>query len=181
MPVTFAAQQTVSRPSWGSARATGHHCWISPGERELVNVDSVTLMRQILDIPGAVRADGEKHWDPFRIDSDAKEHGDAFRIDSDGADTGIVVIVTPQVVEFRLPTLEWTSPYEATPTTRLWRREPIAKLTQERLAELVTAGKQARRNEFEPCRFCGRKFPPELRHDDDVCHGCAERELGIVH
>jgi hypothetical protein len=24
-------------------------------------------------------------------------------------------------------------------------------------------------------------FPPEHRDGDDVCHGCAERHLGVVH
>ena len=30
------------------------------------------------------------------------------------------------------------------------------------------------------CRFCGKELPPEHRHSD-VCHGCAERGLGVVH
>lgn len=31
------------------------------------------------------------------------------------------------------------------------------------------------------CRYCGRLFSPGHMHEHDVCQGCAERQLGVVH
>ena len=38
-------------------------------------------------------------------------------------------------------------------------------------------GQAARRD----CRSCGRRYAPGWMHSRDVCHGCAERELGVVY
>jgi hypothetical protein len=38
-------------------------------------------------------------------------------------------------------------------------------------------GQAARRE----CRYCGRRMVPGHMHSEDVCQGCAERELGVVH
>lgn len=42
------------------------------------------------------------------------------------------------------------------------------------------AGRQ-RRESFRTCQYCGRTFGPEHMHSEDVCQGCAERYLGVVH
>ena len=31
------------------------------------------------------------------------------------------------------------------------------------------------------CNYCGRQQTPGHMHSDDVCQGCAERHLGVVH
>lgn len=42
------------------------------------------------------------------------------------------------------------------------------------------AGRQ-RREAFRTCRYCDRTLGPEHMQTGDVCHGCAERYLGVVH
>jgi hypothetical protein len=53
-------------------------------------------------------------------------------------------------------------------------------LSDEVLDELLAAARRARGAQFRRCRFCGERFPPERRHGD-VCHGCAEKHLGVIH
>ena len=53
-------------------------------------------------------------------------------------------------------------------------------LTDEDILGLVQEASLARLREFRRCTYCGRSFPPEHSHGD-VCHGCAERHLGIDH
>jgi uncharacterized protein (TIGR02996 family) len=38
-----------------------------------------------------------------------------------------------------------------------------------------------RQGAFRSCRYCTKQNPPEWMHAGDVCSGCAERYLGIVH
>ena len=98
-----------------------------------------------------------------------------------GGEVEIVVIVTAEALELRLPTVEWTKgAYGPVPASRLWKRVKWEDNTAERLVELVEAAMAKRRSEFKPCRFCHREFPPEHRHGS-VCHGCAERHMGVVH
>ena len=105
---------------------------------------------------------------------------DVIQID-DAGDVGISVLVTAEVIEFRLPTVEWTvGAYGPAFATRLWKRYRFAALSDKSLERLIRAARDARRNEFIPCRYCQRLVPPEHRHGD-VCHGCAERHEGIVH
>ena len=42
------------------------------------------------------------------------------------------------------------------------------------------AGRQ-RREAFRTCRYFKATLGPEHMHTDDVCQGCAERYLGVVH
>lgn len=66
------------------------------------------------------------------------------------------------------------------PSSLLWRRVAWERLDGRGLERLVAAALRARSRQLTVCRFCGGRFPPELRIDTDVCYGCAERELGIV-
>jgi hypothetical protein len=45
------------------------------------------------------------------------------------------------------------------------------------VARAEQRGQAARRD----CRSCGRRYAPGWMHSRDVCHGCAERELGVVY
>jgi hypothetical protein len=99
-----------------------------------------------------------------------------------GDEDGIVVLVTREAFEFRLPTVEWTaSAYGPAAASRLWRRVPTSRASDRRLKSLVQGAMAARKSEFRDCRFCGRSTPPEHRHGDDVCHSCAEEHLGVVY
>lgn len=94
---------------------------------------------------------------------------------------GIIVIVTPEAVELRLPTTEWVGPHTPIASSRLWKRVKWDRMSDARLSRFLESAGQARAAEFTRCRFCGQEFPPEHRHEEDVCHGCAERHLGVVH
>lgn len=97
-------------------------------------------------------------------------------------ENGITVIVTREAYEFRLPTVEWTCPGRGPAlSSRLWQRVEADAQTPQTLLEKIEAVREARIHETSTCRFCGRRFPPEHRHEEDVCHGCAERHLGIVY
>lgn len=105
---------------------------------------------------------------------------DALQISS-GGEAGIVLIVTAEAVEFRLPTVEWTmGAYGPASASRLWKRVKWAALTAEKLSVLVDAARKKRQREFQPCRLCGKRYPPE-RRSEDVCHGCAQAHLQVVY
>lgn len=94
---------------------------------------------------------------------------------------GIVALVTPEALELRFPTREWTLGLGGPAASSvLWRRVSWERLSGEKLARVVSAALRARQRQLTRCRFCGEHFPPELRVDTDVCYRCAERELGII-
>lgn len=98
-----------------------------------------------------------------------------------GSEGGIVVVVTAEAFEIRLPRFEWTQgTHGPALASVLWRRAEALALTDEALRELIEAGHAARKAQFATCRFCGGSFPEERRHGN-VCHGCAENRLGMVH
>lgn len=46
---------------------------------------------------------------------------------------------------------------------------------------LIKKARARRRRTFRTCRYCGGMFGPEHKHSPDVCDGCAEVHLGIIH
>lgn len=99
---------------------------------------------------------------------------------SAGGERGVVILITPEAMEIRLPTMDWPRPYMAVPSSRLWKRLQWARLSEKRMMKLIEEARQVRAAEFVPCRFCGKEFPPE-RRADDACHSCASKHLGIVY
>jgi len=98
-----------------------------------------------------------------------------------GGEKGIVILVTPEVIELRLPTVEWTmGSYGPAASSRLWKRIQESEITDRDLETLLIEALKERQNEFRNCRYCKESLPPEHMHDD-VCHGCAEKYLGVVH
>lgn len=94
----------------------------------------------------------------------------------------IVIILTPEAIELRFPTIEWTKGKRRhAPTSRLWKR---MRWTEEvstfRILNVVITAMRKREEMFKPCRYCGASFPPELRRRN-VCHRCAERHGQHVH
>jgi len=99
-----------------------------------------------------------------------------------GVETGIVILVTPESIEIRLPTVEWTGgAYGPVRSSKFWKRINESKINDEKLGNLLKEALKGRLSEFKTCRYCEKSFPPEHRHSEDVCHGCAERHLGVVH
>lgn len=108
---------------------------------------------------------------------------DAIQIDHDG-DEGIVVIVTAEAIEVRLPAVEWTmGAFAPACASKLWRRIKARDIDDGKidLREALRKAQEKRRRQFRKCKYCGQMVPPEHRHGKDVCHGCAERHDGIVH
>jgi len=96
-------------------------------------------------------------------------------------DRGIVVVVTPEAIEIRLPTVEWTmGAYGPADSSRLWRRLGADRVSDDQLRELLERAVQVRAAQFKPCRWCHARLPPEHRHGA-VCHDCAEKHLGHLH
>lgn len=98
---------------------------------------------------------------------------------------GVVVIVTPDSIEVRMPTVEWTWGYAGpVKSSILWKRRRLDKLNDEQIHKLILSGVQKRQREFQPCHFCRKPTPPEHAHTLDgnwVCHGCSEQHMGVVH
>ncbi len=108
-----------------------------------------------------------------------------FTLDDPG---GLIVIVTPEALEIRLPTVEWTSGYAGPmSSSRLHKRVRLvngAEVEGENVAKLISLARRKRQQETRPCAFCQTPTPPEHAHSVDgkwVCHGRSERHLGIVH
>jgi hypothetical protein len=111
----------------------------------------------------------------------AERTRDAIQIYCEPADIGPVIPVTPDAVEFRLPTLAWPHPGTPTPSSRLWRRVDLEAAYSGDMHALLRSAWTARKRHLLTCRYCGNKVPPEHRHARDCCHGCAEQHLGFVH
>lgn len=97
-----------------------------------------------------------------------------------GGEEGLIVLVTPEAFEVRLPTVEWTTDYAGpAESSRLWRRVRADKVSEQRLGDLLQGGLAARAREFRSCRHCKKSFPTEHR-TGSVCHECASARDGIV-
>ena len=46
---------------------------------------------------------------------------------------------------------------------------------------LMVAAREARRLKFSTCEMCARLLPPEWMHSADLCRGCADRQVPVVH
>lgn len=83
--------------------------------------------------------------------------------------------------------IRWENPF----TTVRYDREVCSLPWQELPADvsqltviahsLIQAAIAIRRSKFQNCTFCKQPTPPEWQHNHDVCRGCAEKHLGVVH
>jgi hypothetical protein len=100
-------------------------------------------------------------------------------------DEHVVVLVTPDVVEARLPTVKWAGPHSPVPCSLPAKRMKLSRAESgEALEALIADVRTRRQQEIRPCDVCGRPTEPEHAHrmfGKYVCHGCAEREFHIVH
>ena len=98
-----------------------------------------------------------------------------------GGDTGIVLFFTPDTLEIRQPSIEWTGgAYGPAESSVLWRRVEYLTLEEDELEALLDECKRDRKAQFLPCKYCGEAFPPEHRISEDVCHSCASEHEGVV-
>lgn len=82
--------------------------------------------------------------------------------------------------------IDVTWPHPATPVAVLRDEEEVALdadcvVALGELRAALDASRQVRRQRARMCRVCGGTFVPGHMHDDALCQGCAERELGVVH
>lgn len=113
-------------------------------------------------------------------DAHVQRTRDIFQIELWGEE-GVVLVLTPEAIELRLPTLEWThGTHGPVPSSRLWQRHRWGGLKGDKLWHKLALAKQKREEEFRECRYCGQRVPPEHRIGEDVCHGCASTHLGVV-
>jgi len=112
---------------------------------------------------------------------------DAIQIDIQ-SDDGVVVLLTPQHIEVRLPTVDWTKgSHGPVPSSILWKRRKLNGFWGEgsagvnpELKALILEGIERRQSQFKKCRFCKQLVSIEHRIGT-VCHGCASKHLGIVY
>lgn len=129
------------------------------------------LVRMLLDVAPSESRVSERHGAVW-VETGSEE--------DDWMD-GAIVVIRESEVELRLPTVDWQGPHCPVRSSKLWRRVSTRDgLDSASLKGLLRRASTAKRRQYKPCRYCGERTPLEHR-DGDVCHGCQERELGILH
>ena len=97
---------------------------------------------------------------------------------------GIVVLVTTDTVEIRLPSVEWLGPHTPGRSTCFWKRLRVTGRPGLAIARALMEGRAARLAQFATCHHCGTPTPPEYVIDLDgrqICDSCAEKHYGVIH
>jgi len=109
---------------------------------------------------------------------------DGAEIYESGDPSEVMVRITSTEVQVYLPSFFWRNSHEIVRDPQLlgtlnWRLlgRPDTFIACHHLIQ--TAQKQ-RRETFRKCKYCEKIFGPE-HMDDDVCHGCEEKHLHVVH
>ena len=95
---------------------------------------------------------------------------------------GIIVLVTSEAFEIRLPTIEWAGgAYDPVQTSDLWKRIEFDGTNDDKIQKLLNLGLDEQKKHIFMCKYCREYSHESQMHDESCCHGCAERELGVVH
>lgn len=95
---------------------------------------------------------------------------------------GITVLVTSEAFEIRLPTIEWAGgAYDPVQTSDLWKRIEIEEINDDEIQGLLHLGLKEQVKHLGTCEYCKKEFHESQMDGETVCHGCAERELGVLH
>lgn len=91
---------------------------------------------------------------------------------------GLVLVVTDDALELRLPTLEW---HIHTPraVSKLWRHISLQEQPELDLRQLIADAQASQKETFGDCKYCGALKPEGWMHGKDVCQSCAENILGV--
>lgn len=104
-------------------------------------------------------------------------------------DLGIILLLTPDHIEIRLPIVDWTQgAYGPVSSSRSWKRLKIDdyatdRLSQEELTsllDLITQGIEKRRKEFRRCRKCG-EVVEVLEMKQGKCETCNNGGVPLVY
>jgi hypothetical protein len=102
---------------------------------------------------------------------------DCIQIDYLGEE-GVVILLTPEAVDVRLPTIDWTQgAYGPAASSRLQKRHELADSSG--IMKSIHEALSKRQAQFNECPYCHKTFPPE-RMAAGACHSCAERHLNVV-
>lgn len=94
---------------------------------------------------------------------------------------GLMILLTPEAMELRLPVLTWDGPCTPVKTSCLWQRLTLEELKKSQLPGLITEAQAQQQQSFCDCKYCGQHNPKGWMHSLDICQSCAEKELGVVH
>ena len=109
---------------------------------------------------------------------------DAIQITLDfGEHDGCVLILTPDLVDIRLPRTDWLGPHNPVASSVSWRRAEIENTSTDDLYNLIDDAREALKEAMIVCCHCGERF--QLEHtttvdDRQCCHGCASAHHGVV-
>ena len=104
---------------------------------------------------------------------------DCIQIDHMG-DRGVVILLTPEAVEVRLPTTDWTQgSHGPVASSCLRKRHSFSEDSESDMIASIGEAVIERQAQFKVCPYCQNEFPTE-HMAEGACHGCAEKQLGIV-
>lgn len=112
------------------------------------------------------------------------EAWDGAEIYESGDPPEVIVRFTPTEVQVYRPSFFWRNSHELIRDPQLlgtlnWRFLGYRD-TFTACHNLINTAQKQRRETFRKCKYCENIFGPE-NMDDDVCHGCEEKHLHIVH
>lgn len=95
-------------------------------------------------------------------------------VDPGDDDGELVAVVTPEALELRLPTIEWTEGNRGPArSSRLWRRVKWPEQSTVDMKPWLDRLARALRRSQRQCKHCKMRFLSS-RMTGDACHGCAE-------
>jgi hypothetical protein len=104
---------------------------------------------------------------------------DCIQIDYLG-ERGVVILLTPEAVEVRLPTTDWTQgSHGPVASSSLKTRHSVHDDDESDIVASIYEAVSERQAQFKVCPYCHKEFPPE-HMAAGACHGCADKHLGIV-
>jgi hypothetical protein len=96
-----------------------------------------------------------------------------------GGDPVIVIVrVGATAIEIMEASLEWEDAPLAALKGRPFAKVPV-RTPATRVAQLITSAWAKRLSRYRWCSQCRRRTEPEHMHEA-ICHGCAEKVLGLV-
>jgi hypothetical protein len=102
-----------------------------------------------------------------------------------GAPGEVVARLTETSVIVEEFAIRWETPSRPSVSPRRvglvkWRRLPESAVMNV-VGQLIKGARDMRLAKYRTCESCGKTNPPEWMHGDELCHGCAEAEWGVVH
>lgn len=88
-------------------------------------------------------------------------------------ETGIVVLITPEAIELRLPTIIGLGSQTIISSSTLWKRVEWKGKNQIELCRLITSAQLAQQQSFGYCQHCGSRKPAAWMVREDLCESCA--------